>query len=148
MKVDTTDRTRIPLYVRQGAILPMHVENDVTGAGDAASKGRLTVLVYPGPTPQAFVLHDDDDQKTSIEAVASAQGTRVTLSRSPKPVTLRLRADNLPSGASLDGAALPLATTRDALNAGEGQYWVDATARSVWVRLPAAPGARTLTLAP
>ena len=146
--VDVTDRTRIPLYVRQGAIIPMHVENDVTGAGDAASKGRLTVLVYPGPTKQAFVLHDDDDQKTTLEAEATAAGARITLSRSPKPVTLRVRADKPPTGASLDSAALTQAATRDAFNAGEGQYLLDGATRSVWIRVPAAPGPRTVALSP
>ena len=48
---DAADRSRIPLFVREGAIVPLAVEGDATGLGTAASAGHLTVLAYPGPPP-------------------------------------------------------------------------------------------------
>lgn len=146
-KVDMKDRSKIPLYVRQGAIVPMNVENGVTGAGSVASKGRLTVLVYPGPAREAFVLHEEDDTKTTIEAEGTATATSISLSRSLRAVTLRVRADKLPAAATVDGTALSRADTREAFEAAENTYFVDTARRDVWVRLAKAEGKRTVTLA-
>jgi len=38
---------RIPIYLRAGAIVPMNVKNAITGHGDASSKDRESVTVYP-----------------------------------------------------------------------------------------------------
>ena len=38
---------RTPLFLRAGAIVPMHVRSDVTGHGDRSSADKETVLVYP-----------------------------------------------------------------------------------------------------
>src|SRR5262249_40467104 len=62
---DATDRARIPLFVREGAIVPT----------------RSAVLVWPGPTASRFVVHDEDDATTTLEAQATATGARVTFSR-------------------------------------------------------------------
>ena len=40
--------------MRQGAIVPAVVDDDVTGLGNAASAGALTLLVYPGGEPTSF----------------------------------------------------------------------------------------------
>jgi len=144
--VDMSDRARIPLYFREGAIVPAHVENTVTGFGNAASKGRLTVLVYPGAAPSTFVLHDDDDQKTTLEASATPQGASISVSRSLLPLTLRVRADKLPSEVRDGASALTKADTREAFDAAESAWFVDATKRTVWIRVPKTGDKRTVTL--
>lgn len=145
--VDMSDRAKIPLYVREGAIVPAHVENTVTGFGNAASKGRLTVLVYPGTARSSFVLHDDDDQKTTIDAEATAQSATITVSRSLAPLTLRVRADKLPTEVRDGSTVLTKADTREAFDAAESAWFVDTTKRNVWIRLPKAAEKRTVTLA-
>ena len=38
---------QIPLHIRAGSIIPMNVDSNVTGLGDASSAGKDTVLIYP-----------------------------------------------------------------------------------------------------
>ena len=41
---------REPIFVRQGALIPMEVQRPYTGHGTRESKGSLTLLVYPSGT--------------------------------------------------------------------------------------------------
>ena len=36
-----------PVFIRSGAIIPLNVDDSVTGHGITSSKGYLTLLVYP-----------------------------------------------------------------------------------------------------
>lgn len=144
--VDMSDRAKIPLYYREGAIVPARVENEVTGFGNAASKGRLTVIVFPGAAASSFVLHDDDDQKTTIEAQATSNTSTVSLSRSLVPVTLRVRANVVPTEVRDGSTVLTKADDRAAFDALESGWFVDATNRNVYVRLPKSAEKRTVTL--
>ena len=78
---DATDRSRVPLFVREGAILPM----------------ASSVRVWPGVQPTSFVVHDEDGQTTRIDAQASADGSSATVrfSRVVAASELRVR---LPGG--------------------------------------------------
>jgi alpha-glucosidase (family GH31 glycosyl hydrolase) len=49
---------RIPLFVRQGALLPLDVSGDILGHGDAASAGALTLAAYPAGEPDARAACD------------------------------------------------------------------------------------------
>ena len=89
---DTTTTT-IPLFVREGAIIPAHVDTDLTGLGNAASAGHLTVAVYPAASASSFTLHDDDEATTTIDA----QTGSMSLSRALKPVVLKVRVDAAPA---------------------------------------------------
>ncbi len=100
---DATDRSKIPLFVREGSIVPVDVEDDVTKIGDAGSKGSLTVLVFPG-LPSTFRLHDEDDKVTVLTARSVGGGAEITMDRALRPLLLRVRADAKPAGVTLDGA--------------------------------------------
>jgi alpha-glucosidase (family GH31 glycosyl hydrolase) len=78
---DATDRSRVPLFVRQGAILPM----------------RSSVQVWPGAQPTSFTVHDEDGATTQIDAQATPDGASatVTLSRVLAATELHVR---LPAG--------------------------------------------------
>jgi alpha-D-xyloside xylohydrolase len=90
---DATDRSRVPLFVQKGAILPM----------------RSSVRVWPDATATHFIVHDDDGGTTRIDAQASVDDSSatITLSRVRVPTELRVR---LPGGlhtvalAASDGA--------------------------------------------
>lgn len=146
--VDASDRRRIPLYVREGAIVPLDVDSDVTGLGTAASVGHLTLLVWPAADESRFVLHEADDTTTEITTRAEATGAVVTLGRAVRPVLLRLRADAAPAGAELDGAPLALVADRAALDAAAQGWFYDAATRSAWIKAPAAAAATTIRVSP
>jgi alpha-D-xyloside xylohydrolase len=78
---DATDRSRVPLFVKEGAILPM----------------RSSVRVWPAAEPSSFVVQDDDGGTTRIDAAATSDGASatVTFSRVREATELRVR---LPSG--------------------------------------------------
>jgi alpha-D-xyloside xylohydrolase len=56
------DRGKFPLYIREGAIIPMEICNDVTGFGWAESKGYLTVAIWPKKDDlNEFILEDTEE---------------------------------------------------------------------------------------
>jgi alpha-glucosidase (family GH31 glycosyl hydrolase) len=141
---DATDLARIPLFVRAGAIVPAEVASDVTGLGNAASAGKLTLLVYPDAAPSTFRLHDEDDALTTIDATGSGAGFTIGLSRALRDTILRVRADAPPSGVELGGAPLAAHATRAALDAAPSGWFLDAAARSVWIKVPASAAKVTI----
>src|SRR5690606_34405295 len=74
-----TPRLRIPVFVREGAIVPLNVESHVNGLGSEASAGFLTVLVWPGSEASSFRLREEpDDAITTIGAQRDASEATVT----------------------------------------------------------------------
>ncbi len=142
-KYDATDQARIPLFIRAGAIIPLAVDSDVTGLGDAASASHLTVLVYPGASAEGFVLHDSVDEAdpatTTIGSTASTGNAAVTLTRTLKPTLLRIRADVFTTPhVSLGNTVLTPAASRAALVTVDSGYFEEPATRSVWVKIPVA----------
>ena len=134
---DVTDRSRYPLFVRQGAIVPMHVDSDVLRLGTSASKDYLTLLVYPTATQSEFTLVEDDDTRTTISAQSTAGSLVVSLTRVVKPLLLRVRTDAVGTSATVNGAMAAPVGDFAALTAAQGAaFWYDATTRSTWVRVP------------
>ncbi|MBX3270314.1 MAG: hypothetical protein KF729_08630 [Sandaracinaceae bacterium] len=132
------ERERIPIFVREGAIVPVDVESAVTGLGDAASAGHLTVLAWPGATDSRFVLHETDEATTAIRTSRDAGGTvRVVLSRALRPTIVRLRADAAPSAVGAGGAALDERADAAAFGAARSGWRYDGASRWLWVKVEA-----------
>ena len=141
-KVDVTTQARIPMYLKEGAIVPLEVTGALTGFGTDASRDTAMILLWPGPTQTEFTLYDADDETTRIEIKTGS----VTLSRAIAPVTLQIRVDSAPSSVSLDQAALSASADRDALSKAESGYWVDPSGRLVFVKLPKSDAPRSVVL--
>jgi len=145
IEADLPDISRVPLYIREGAILPMEISNDVTGLGDASFAGAISSLVYPGPQPSRFVVHGEEGGAFAIEASQASGAATITFERAPRPLQFRVRGAF--SSVTLGGQPLAEATSgADLAQKGQGFRKEDAT-RSVWVRVPAGQGG-TLTLSP
>ncbi len=54
---------QFPLFVKAGAIIPMNINSDVTGIGDASMAGTKTVLIYPNGV-STRMLHLPDGEGT------------------------------------------------------------------------------------
>lgn len=81
---------RSPVFVKAGSIVPLNVENDAAGHGDASYKGWLTLDVYPSAAPSRAVVWDTarfppkaDRDRMVVECIPSARGVTVKLSGGP-----------------------------------------------------------------
>ena len=92
----SADRAKIPLWVREGAIVPVDIENDVLALGDASSASARTILAWPSLTASQIEVVETDGTKVKVALQGSATGWSVTLSALPKPVILRVRAEVAP----------------------------------------------------
>ena len=102
------NQTRLPLFVREGAILPM-ISTNVLSLCDAAYVGNpgiatwdgsLQFLVYP-TTNSSFTVYDG----TGLQCQTTGSALTLLLSSRPRPVLLKVFAPK-PSGARYDGASL------------------------------------------
>ncbi|HVK65194.1 MAG TPA: TIM-barrel domain-containing protein [Polyangium sp.] len=142
----STDLQKVPLYFRSGAIVPMHVADEVTGLGNAASAGKLTLLVFPDATSTGFSLHDTDDVVTTVKASATANAASVTISRTLVETLLRVRAEEEPGSVTVSGSAATKHATRAALDAAPSGFYYEAETRSAWVKVPANAGESAIEL--
>ncbi|HOJ32787.1 MAG TPA: glycoside hydrolase family 31 protein [Candidatus Hydrogenedentes bacterium] len=94
-----------PVFVREGAIIPVHVSRSYTGLGDRDSAGYLTFLVYPYEKNVFTVEHPDGQGQTSV-TVEDGEPLRISLSGRKIPHILRIKRVQPPARVELDGAVL------------------------------------------
>jgi alpha-glucosidase (family GH31 glycosyl hydrolase) len=126
------ERERIPLFVREGAIIPANVASTVTELGTASRAGALTVLAWPAAATSQFDLLDEDDTPTAIQMSQST----IELSRVLRPTYLRLRREAAPANVMIAGAAVPLVADDAALEAASLGWRYDAATRFLWIKIP------------
>lgn len=139
------DRDKIPLFLREGAIVPLDIANDVTGIAGAWAKQDRTILVVPSSTEtRQFVLHDEDDKTTQISSQIDADHLDHALAHHENDRTSRARR----LGQQRDDQG-QRHLARDSLLPDEGANmatWGEAAKRLVWVRVPASETATTVTI--
>jgi hypothetical protein len=59
---------KFPIFIKAGAIIPLDVETDVCGHGDAASAGKITLLIYPAGLSD-FRFHKPTGEGTAYEDI-------------------------------------------------------------------------------
>jgi alpha-D-xyloside xylohydrolase len=133
---------RIPLFVREGAIVPMHVRDDATGIGTAGQASAQTWLVWPSATETTFTTHDEDGMTTTLTASASG----ITLSRIAGEAYVRVRVAARPPTLSTEAGPLTEVTDRATLDGSTEAWWWEAATRSAWIKLPVTATPRTITL--
>ena len=103
-----------PVFVRDGAVIPLNVTRPYTGFGDTNSAGFTTWLIYPQGTNQFTLWHPETHpkpEKTTL-TVAGGKSLNISFNGMHQPHVLRILAPAKPTGISLDGKDLP-----------EGQRW-------------------------
>lgn len=139
---DTVESYRVPVFVREGAIVPAEIDNGYTGIADEWAAGALTILVWPGDETSTFELHQDD---YTVDTLTAEPGS-FSASRLRSETLLRVRLDAEPASVSKGGAALAAGAGPSALVADEWAW--DDVAKVAWVRLPASDGEVTVSFAP
>lgn len=79
-----------PVYVRDGAIIPMKISRAYTGIGDDSWAPYLTLNIYPHGTSEFTVHHTDNSGELRVK-VEEGNPMYVTLEGTAKPHLLRIR---------------------------------------------------------
>ncbi len=140
---------REPIFILRGAIIPMFVNNNITGHGTTASRKLLTVNVYP-TDHSTFRYFDDENGWLTLDVSSLKQRLALcTLEQIPSRALLYriARVRNKPNFVKAQdgaisvngqwGAPLPEYTSEeDAARANKGWYY-DAAAKRLIVKLTA-----------
>jgi len=140
---DATPPGRFPLFIREGAIIPLELSNDALGFGGAAHAGHLTLLLHPSAQASSFVLHEHDGSTTTLALQHTAAGAQFTASSLPQPLYARVRV----TGAVTSVTGLAAVASKGALDAAAAGFAMADNGRSVWIKVPAQPGALALDVA-
>ncbi|MEN8155600.1 MAG: TIM-barrel domain-containing protein [Bacteroidota bacterium] len=91
-----------PVYIREGAIIPMHIERSYTGIGDEHSKGFLTLRIYPSGKSSYTLHHPGNEERTEIFVNETETSIEVTINGLKKPHILNLHCPSAPKEVTLD----------------------------------------------
>jgi alpha-D-xyloside xylohydrolase len=97
-----------PVFVRDGAVVPLRVTRSYTGFGDQDSAEFTTWLIYPKGRSEFTLWHPEshpNPEATTVK-VDSGAALRIAFSGKRSPHLLRIRADKRPSRITLDGNEL------------------------------------------
>jgi alpha-glucosidase (family GH31 glycosyl hydrolase) len=97
---------KYPVYVREGAIIPMNVKREYTGFGDENSTGYLTFLIYPDGESSFTIYHPDRSGITKLDVQVQASGLKIQFSGKKLPHILRILSPFEPAQISLDDKML------------------------------------------
>ena len=141
------DPTKLPVFIRGGAIVPMLAEDadtlcdaDYVNNPQIRTAGAgLLILLYPAESGN-FVVFDGTD----IRYQSSAAGTSVTITSVPRPISLKIRRVAVPARVQLQGVDLPQ-LSQSALDAAGSGWHHDAASGFLHVKLQHAGGLNDIT---
>ncbi|HWB85669.1 MAG TPA: TIM-barrel domain-containing protein [Bryobacteraceae bacterium] len=147
------DLWHMPLYVREGAIIPMEVKNHVTGFGWAESEPFITMALWPKASGSStFTLHDREAPVTFTATSSQQDVSDVKWTESGKDYIFRIHvAQTPPTQVSVikDGQPVALERTPSALafRTAAGQDWFyDDAGHKLYVRTLAKENSRELRI--
>ncbi|MBI5092601.1 MAG: glycoside hydrolase family 31 protein [Candidatus Hydrogenedentes bacterium] len=95
-----------PVYIRDGAIVPLNVSRPYTGFCDKESEGFMTWAIYPDGAEHRFTVHNTDQTGDTTVAVSGGAPLRVSVTGVKKPHVLRILAELKPSAVTVDSRTL------------------------------------------
>ena len=93
-----------PVYIKEGAIIPMNIKRAYTGIGDSSSADFTTWLIYPDQTQEStFTLYDTDTQApTTLLSQLTTDQLLITLSGNKISHILKIHLATFPKKVMLD----------------------------------------------
>jgi hypothetical protein len=145
------DPTHLPLFVREGGIVPLLRDDAdtlcdadyVTDPGVRAMTPDLHVMAFPAAAPSEFTLFDGDLLRCSRPDGGAAL---LTITARKRAFMLEIQANTRPGSVVRDGAALAAVDTVAALAAAASGWRFDAPSRSVFVKFGHAGGTTSIRL--
>ncbi len=95
-----------PVYIREGAIIPMNIERAYTGIGDENSRGYLTLLIYPDGQSNFTIYHPDNERTTIVSVEETNESLKINLQGLKKAHILRVHISSKPQKVVLDNSML------------------------------------------
>ena len=81
-----------PVFIREGAMVPLNIQRSYTGLGNETNTGKDTWLIYPG-MDNGFTLYHPDKSGATTLSMRNLPGLveiKVTDARKPSVYTLRM----------------------------------------------------------
>ncbi len=94
-----------PVFVREGAVVPMNVSRGYSGFGDTDSAGHTTWLIFAGELGE-FTLHQPDGSGTTLVRVTGANPLQISMNGVAQPHILRVYTGTAPKTVERDGTVL------------------------------------------
>lgn len=132
---------KFPVYIREGAIIPMEISNNVTGFGSSASTGFVTVAIWPKTSGTSeFTLKDTEDAVSIRVDHPVDNEIHVSWGKTSKNYILRIHISNgkLPESILLKGDRI-ISTVYNSLgifgsDKNEGWHF-DKETGNLWIRI-------------
>jgi alpha-glucosidase (family GH31 glycosyl hydrolase) len=117
-----------PVFVREGALIPMRISRPYTGLGDTNSENYITWLIYPGRNSQFTLWHPDSHPRPeqTMVAMTSGQPLKIEFAGRKNPHILRIFKPLKPQRVVLDGTELVEGAT----------WWHDAGRQRLTIKSP------------
>jgi alpha-glucosidase (family GH31 glycosyl hydrolase) len=96
-----------PVYIREGAIVPMDIKREYTQIGNKSSSGYLTLLIYPAGKNDFTVYHPDKSGNTTVLVEDYPEKIDISLGNQHKPHILNIHMAAKPGKVLLDQTILP-----------------------------------------
>lgn len=125
---------KFPLYIREGAILPLEVSNEHSGFGWAESSGYVTLAIWPKRSGRSeFVLHDTEGP-VSIFAAQNERTVQIGWGATKRNHLLRVHLEKAPKAVASSGAELSQFTSLKAFRGGGEGWFFEQRTKKLWVR--------------
>ena len=93
-----------PIFIRSGAIIPLNVDNSITGHGSSLFKKYLTLLVYPDGL-SAYQYYTDQSSSTTINCNTYCGGITLSFSKKTASIIIRLKNKIQPLSVKTNGGS-------------------------------------------
>ena len=91
-----------PVYIREGAIIPMYIERSYTGVGNENYRGYLTLRIFPDGKNSFTLHHPDNSGSTTITVETTGEAIRVRLDGKKQKHILQVHLPSPPGRVRLD----------------------------------------------
>ena len=95
----------MPVYIREGAIVPLDIKRDYTGLGEKHSEGFITYLIYPAGHNSFTLFPTSGEEACRINVIKEQNKTTVHLN-SISPFILLIHSDTKPASVTKNKKAV------------------------------------------
>lgn len=144
------DINSIPVYVKNGSIIPMNFNSSYELGGTIGNNvdtyNNLTFRIYPsGNSTYTLVNNDKSEMTVSAAENFANKKVTITLPASNIPITTQTFATK-PTGVQLGSTNLTEYTSLSAFSSATSGYYYSKSEKFCYVKVPASASTRTITL--